>query len=152
MNICGRDRLSCAVRNLSVFNPEMYDIQCRSGTDYRVLSTNYALSGSGYMGLFTHFRLFSHITLRRGVMSEILTYWRRPLYTSSFLVYIFCTISGFSLTKLCDFHTEKVLEDNIHTQKDKTSERERCMIVYLNYKCRQVYVFFCLLTPETSFW
>jgi hypothetical protein len=89
-----------------------------------VLSTNRTLSGSGYMSLFTNLNYFRILHSEEGSCLNFLPI-EDDLCTHLPSLYIFCTISGFSLTKLCDFHTEKVLEDDIYTQRDKTSEREK---------------------------
>jgi hypothetical protein len=70
----------------------------------------------------------------------------------SALYIFFCIIPGFSLINYAISVPKRVVKDDIYATRDKTSERERYMLVYLNYKCRQVHVVSFLLTPETSFW
>jgi len=104
-----------------------------------------------YTGLVKFFKLFSHIVLRRGVMSEIYPYWRRLLHTSFSLVYTSFYITVVFRAKRRYFRT-KIIEDDMFTRKDKRPGGRGCMDVYLNDKCRQVYMISSLFTPETPFW
>jgi hypothetical protein len=88
INLCDRDRLSRAVRETYQFLAEKCMISSIDPGQTIACCRQIVLKWTPLHGFTeTVFRLFSHIVLRRGVMSEIYPYWRRLLHTSFSLVY-----------------------------------------------------------------
>jgi hypothetical protein len=151
INLYDRDRLSRAVRKIhQLFMGDSW-VKCSDPGQTIACCQQMILKRPQYTDLVKFFKLFSHIVLRRGVMSEIYPYWRRLLHTSFSLVYTSFYITVVFRAKRRYFRT-KIIEDDMFTRKDKRPGGRGCMNVYLNDRCRQVYMISSLFIPETPFW
>ncbi len=100
INLYDRDRLSRAVRRIhQLFMGDRW-IKCSdSGQTIACCQKKWYFKDPHTRIYLNSFKLFSHIVLRRGVMSAIYPYWRRLLHTSFSLVYTSFALPWFFVLK-----------------------------------------------------